>query len=348
MNPDISAKDPTWAELVAEAAERLSKAGVKSPRTDAELLAAHAIGVPRAKLPLFSRESPGVEQRKSFESFVRKRAERIPLQYITGSTGFFGLDIEVEPGVFIPRYETESLAAFATERLRGLLGYRKRNPGDGREAYTVRVLDLCTGSGAVGLGIAHQLAEAWVVAVDICPRAAALAKKNADRLGLGRRFVPLVADLDSAVRVAAGRRFDAVVANPPYVPDSQISTLEPEVGSYEPLRALRGGPDGLQVVRRVLLAAPRLLNEGGFAAVELGDGQIQALLSDTEMWREARYRGLALEQVLEDLSGTPRFVVVSRVAEDVGSRSRRTRRHGRCESRCRSHVSRRFGAAYVG
>lgn len=348
MKPDVSGAGPDWAELIADAVERLRKAGVKSPRTDAELLAAHAIGVPWSKLPLFWRNHPDLQPRESFESFVRRREQRVPLQYVTGSAGFFGLDIEVQPGVFIPRYDTESLAAYVIERLREMVGYRRRNNGSAGQVCRVRVLDLCTGSGAIGLAIAHELPEAWVVAVDVCSRAAALAKKNADRLGLGERFVPLVADLDKALRVAGRRRFDAMVANPPYVPDAQISELEPEVGSYEPLRALRGGPDGLQVVRRVLSAAPRVLNEGGFAAVELGDGQIEALLSDTTMRQELRAGGVELEGVVEDLSDTARFVVVSKVSKDLGLRSPRTRRESGCEHRCSGEVLRHFGAAYGG
>ncbi|WP_440899389.1 peptide chain release factor N(5)-glutamine methyltransferase [Actinosynnema sp.] len=275
-----------------EAERRLAAAGVDSPRADAHLLAAHLLRVPPGKLVL----TPMVEPRVLDElgALVAKRATRVPLQHLTGEAHLWGVDLAVGPGVFIPRPETELLVEWALNALRG--------------AERPVVVDLCTGSGALALSIAHHRPDAVVHAVEKDPTALSWARRNADarsaagdtpiRLHHGDVTAPgVLSDLDGAV--------DLVVCNPPYVPDA--TEVQPEVADHDPRAAVFGGADGLDVIRPVVALAARLLKPGGHVAIEHDDTHgeaVPALLATRKVLTDATPH--------HDLAGRPRFATARR------------------------------------
>ncbi|MGS2808979.1 peptide chain release factor N(5)-glutamine methyltransferase [Nocardia sp. MW-W600-9] len=279
--------------LIVAAAARLAEAGVASPMTDAEHLAAHALGVDRMRLALHPMVEPGEVAR--FDDLVDRRAARIPLQHLTGTAAMGEIDLAVGPGVFVPRPETELLFAWA-------LAWLETLPHD----HPPIVVDLCTGSGALALAIAHARPDAEVHAVELDPAALTWARRNADdRSADGDTPITLhAADVtDPALLTALSGRVDLVVSNPPYIPESAV--LDPEVADHDPHRALFGGPDGLAVIRPMVPTIARLLRPGGATAIEHDDtngGGVAALLA-----------AAGLVGIVEhpDLAGKPRFVVAA-------------------------------------
>lgn len=279
--------------LIVAAAARLAEAGVASPMTDAEHLAAHALGVDRMRLALHPMVEPGEVAR--FDDLVDRRAARIPLQHLTGTAAMGEIDLAVGPGVFVPRPETELLFAWA-------LAWLETLPHD----HPPIVVDLCTGSGALALAIAHARPDAEVHAVELDPAALTWARRNADdRSADGDTPITLhAADVtDPALLTALSGRVDLVVSNPPYIPESAV--LDPEVADHDPHRALFGGPDGLAVIRPMVPTIARLLRPGGATAIEHDDtngGGVAAL-----------FAAAGLVGIVEhpDLAGKPRFVVAA-------------------------------------
>jgi release factor glutamine methyltransferase len=266
------------------AAGRLEAAGVTDAAREATwLLAARlscSVGSLRAR-----RESPlAPEDRAAFATMVERRAKREPLQYILGTAEFLGLEFRVTPAVLIPRLDTEVLVAVAVERLRG--------------ARSPLVADIGTGSGAIAIGVAHLLPGALVVAVDVSPAALEVARENASRLGVADRVHFREGDLLAPL---IGERYDAILANPPYIPAAQMPGLDPEVREWEPHLALTPGGDGLDPYRRLATGAPALLKPGGFLAVEVGIGQAEAV---TALFRQM---GLSVSVHL-DTAGIERVV----------------------------------------
>lgn len=277
---------------ILDAERMLAAAGVDSPRADAELLAAHVLGVERSRLPLIPLVDPPVVD--ALHKVVLRRVERIPLQHITGWAHLGGIDLDVGPGVFVPRPETELLLEW------GLSAVDVEDPV---------VVDLCTGSGALALAVAHRLPGARVHAVERDPTALAWARRNADAraaagdtpitLHAGDVTAPgLLPDLDG--------RVDLVLCNPPYVPED--TEVPPEVADHDPHQAVFGGPDGLAVIRHVVTAAARLLRPGGHVAIEHDDTQgesVPALLSARRVLTDVADH--------TDLAGRPRFATARRV-----------------------------------
>ena len=234
-------------DAVRRAAERLSAAGVPSPRHDAEELAAASLGVPRSALWRSAAVGP------RFAAYVDRRAAREPLQHILGRAYFRHVDLAVGPGVFVPRPETEVVAGAAVEEAR-----RHRHPV---------VVDLGTGSGAIALAVAVEAPQARVHAVELDPTAYRWATRNLSGSGVDLRRGDLAeafADLDG--------RVDVVVSNPPYIP-LNAHIRDPEVAAHDPAVALWSGPDGLDAIRAVERAAFRLLRPGGLVVVEHADLQ---------------------------------------------------------------------------
>jgi release factor glutamine methyltransferase len=242
--------------LIAEAAGELARAGVASPRHDAEALAAHVLGVSRSMLAL---QPDGLARvRAHYQEAVGRRAAREPLQHIVGSAPFRHLELAVGPGVLIPRPETELLVDAALERLRPHTG------------SAPRVVDLGTGSGALALAVAQECPAARVWAVEREREALTWAARNVEATGLP---VTLVAgDLATALAELEGT-VDVVLSNPPYLPLALGPQLDPEVRIHDPAPALFAGPDALAAIRAVAGAAHRLLSPGGVAVVEHGDDQ---------------------------------------------------------------------------
>ena len=273
------------SDVVHRATRYLERHGVDSPRLNAEILLMEVLGVDRAGLYSRSAGLDPVEAR-TYGRALCQRCVGTPLQHLTGHQPFRGLDLLVRPGVFVPRPETEVLVEAALEPLRGL------------EAPTV--VDLGTGTGAVALAIAQEHQGARVIAVDVSPAAVAMAVENASRHGLdvtvaeGDLFSPLPASLEGLV--------DLIVSNPPYVAESEVDDLPPDVRA-DPELALFGGTD---VHRRIALEAHRWLRPGGSVAVEIGSthgGEVRSI------FEAAGYVGVA---VLPDLAMRDR-VVVARV-----------------------------------
>ncbi|MDE3104489.1 MAG: peptide chain release factor N(5)-glutamine methyltransferase [Acidobacteriota bacterium] len=232
----------------------------QTAQRDAELLLLHTLGLPRTalysapELPL----TPG--QLSLYRDALRRRLTLEPIQYITGTQEFYGLALAVTPAVLIPRPETELLVEAVLERL----------PRD----RPVKIADVGTGSGAIALALATHLPLAEVTALDLSPEALTVARRNAHTHRLEPRVRLLHSNLLGAV---AGERFDAVVANLPYVPTGDLPELHPQVADYEPHSALFAGPDGLDAYRQLLPQARAALGPGGLLALEFGQGQAAAV-----------------------------------------------------------------------
>ncbi|MCX4097360.1 peptide chain release factor N(5)-glutamine methyltransferase [Nocardia sp. alder85J] len=281
---------------VVEATETLAAAGVHSPYTDAELLAAHVLGVERTRLALVPMLTP--EQLAEYRRLVEQRATRVPLQYLTGVAAMGEIDLCVGPGVFVPRPETELLFAWALAHLD--MAERGHRP---------TVVDLCTGSGALALAIAHARPDTLVHAVELDPVALKWAQRNSDRLaGEGDAPIALYEGdaTDPAVLAELDGRVDMVVSNPPYIPAG--AELDPEVIDHDPHLALFGGADGLSVIRPMIGTIARLLRPGGVVAVEHDDshGAVMAELFDA-------HDGFLDVAEHTDLAGKPRFITARRM-----------------------------------
>ncbi len=281
--------------VINEAVEQLQAAGVPSPRADAEQLAAHLLGVERTRLALVPLVDPVLVA--DYRALVDRRAQRIPLQHLTGVAPMGEIDLAVGPGVFVPRPETELLFAWA-------LAYLEALPHD----HQPIVIDFCAGSGALALAVAHARPDAQVHAIEIDPAALQWARRNADdRIADGDTPITLYADdvTDPDLLTELNGRVDLLLSNPPYIPEGAV--LDPEVADHDPHLALFGGPDGLDVVRRMVPNITRLLRPGGATAIEHDDtngSALATLLADTGDFAD----------VVEhpDLAGKPRFVVATR------------------------------------
>jgi release factor glutamine methyltransferase len=279
-------------EVIQRSGEFLAKRGVDSPRLQAELLLAHALGLPRMKLYLgFDRELAGPEL-DAVRGFVKRRGDREPLQHIVGSTSFCGLEMTVTPDVLIPRPETELLAVRAVKFLQS------------RGTVAAKVLDFGTGSGCLAIVIAAQAPAAELHASDISETALEVARRNAERHQVAGRMQFHRGDGFGAL--PAGLRFDLIVSNPPYIARNEIAALQPEVRDHDPRLALDGGPDGLDFFRRLAGEGGARLNGGGRVMVELGDGQDAAArgLFESEHWQ--------VEGVENDDTGRARILIACR------------------------------------
>ena len=269
----------TVREALTAASEALAAAGVDSPRLDAELLLAEAMGRDRARLAAEPEAAvePGAARR--FGEMVRRRVRREPVAYILGRKGFRRIEVAVDGRALIPRPETELLVDVALE------------------LEPRRALDVGTGSGAIALSLADELTDCEVTATDISEGALDLARENAARLGI-----------DGRVRfergtVPLGGAFDLVLANLPYVSEDELPGLPPEIARYEPREAVVAGDDGLEAISAVAPAATAVLSEEGSLALEVGAGQagpVAELLLDL---------GFAQVEGRHDLAGIPRVVL---------------------------------------
>lgn len=275
--------------VLARAVAVLEQSGVASPRADAELLAAHVLGVPRGRLALVDTfPAPALAR---YQELVARRAERVPLQHLTGRAGFGELDLAVGPGVFIPRPETELLAQWALAQPAAV------------------VVDLGSGAGALALSIAHARPEARVYAVERSPAALEWLRRNAaERAQAGDRPVEVVAGdaTDPAVLSDLDGTVDLVVCNPPYVPDGV--PVPPEVADHDPPEAVFAGPDGLAVIRPVLARGAALLRPGGRIGIEHDQTHGEVVPDLMRRW---------FTDVVDhrDLAGRPRFATGRRMAD---------------------------------
>jgi release factor glutamine methyltransferase len=274
-------------EALTSATDALRAVGVEDPRLDAEVMLAAATGWERAAL--VADPGAGLEPAASrlFGEMVRRRLRREPVAYIVGRKGFRHIELAVDPRVLIPRPETELLVEIALERAPATL------------------LDIGTGSGAIALAVADELPDCAITATDTSARALAVARANAERLGLGDR----VRFLDGTV--SAGETFDLILANLPYVEETSWSSLQPEVTEWEPRKALLAGADGLDAYRVLLSSCGSLFGRiadqrAAALALEVGEGQAQAvrgLMVDA---------GFGVIETRRDLAGIERVVMGER------------------------------------
>ncbi|HVV64920.1 MAG TPA: peptide chain release factor N(5)-glutamine methyltransferase [Rhizomicrobium sp.] len=272
--------------LLAEAARRLQVAGVESPRLDARLLLARALGR-RADSLVGPVEIP-TDAVARFDDFIGRRLRREPVAYITGHKEFWSLDFEVGPGVLAPRPETETLIELALERLPD-------------RAATLTAVDLGTGSGCLLAAFLSEYPNGQGVGVDVSADALVWAKRNIERLGLASRCRLELADWNDFF--VAGP--DVVFANPPYIASEDIPCLAPDVRLYEPISALDGGDGGLAALRSLSRQMARLLRSQGLGFIEIGAGQAEAAGG---IFEEA---GLKVAEIALDLAGIPRGMVVN-------------------------------------
>ncbi len=252
-------------------AEDLRLRGVDSPRLDAELLLARALGATRIQLIVDAKRELDPRELGSLRELVKRRRAREPMAYILGEREFYGRPFRVDRRVLIPRPDTEALVDVALERTRAI-------------SMSMRALDLCTGSGCVAITLARERPTSFVLGTDTSEDALTLARENALRLGaynVALRRGDLFASLERQPGFAFEPcRFDLVTANPPYVPAGEIASLEPDVREFEPRIALDGGDDGLSALRRVVADAPaHLVSRGGVLAVEVGAGEAGAVVA---------------------------------------------------------------------
>lgn len=287
----------TFKEFLRSGKEQLTAAGY--PEVDAEHLLAHVMGISRMDLhnPLTVEnaitaigDTTLIEE--NFWKLLDRRAAHEPLQYLTGTAYFRYLEIEVGPGVLVPRPESELLVEAVLKNIEG-----RRNSssvdGQGHSAGAVSVIDLGAGSGALTLAIATEAPQTHLIAIEKDPAAVEWLRKNVARISEDVRI--LESDVEDALD---GVKCDVVIANPPYIPDGQ--ELPRDVAEHEPALALFGGPDGMDIPRRFINAAARLLKSGGYFAIEHHEDQSAAIA-------EAMAPSFDDIEAHQDLVGRPRF-----------------------------------------
>lgn len=311
---------PRPLDLTRLAAEHLAAKGVADARLDAELLLAHVLGLRRLDLYLQFERPLEPDDVAAYREAIRRRGRREPLQYITGEAAFRELVVRVDPRVLIPRPETELLvgevlAADLVARADGANGADAGAAGTAGAAeagsgVALSALDIGTGSGAIALSLLREGPFRRVVGTDVSAGALEVAASNAAALGFGERLELRRGSVWEPI--GDGERFHVIVANPPYVMESERAALMPEVRDHEPRGALFGGADGLAVIREIVSGAALRLCAGGVLALEVGPAQasgVAALMGGA---------GLSGARVVPDLAGRDRIVVATRAAgEDL-------------------------------
>lgn len=289
----------TVTELLAITAEFFQKKGIESPRLDAELLLGEVLGLSRIQLYTHFDQPLQEAELDEFRELVRRRGKREPVAYILGRREFFGRDFTVTKDTLVPQPDTEILVETALERL-------KAYPSD----KALKVADLCTGTGAIAVTVALELeGRAEMTATDISPKALAVARTNTEKLSAAEFVTLRQGDLFQALEPEA--KFAAILSNPPYISEKEMTALPPEVQA-EPTLALCGGRDGLDFYRRLVREAADHLEPGGFLAVEIGSEQGGPV---AELARQAGVWDAAGIEIVRDLSGHPRVVVMKKSDE---------------------------------
>lgn len=289
----------TIREAYVEASSFLQGYDVMEAAHCAELLLQHLFGWSRSELLLRWQEMFPVELQGEWEALLQRKAAGEPVQYIIGEQEFYGLPFGVTPAVLIPRPETELLVEQIV-----LLGKTLWPDGGGKASPLVA--DIGAGSGAIAVSLAVQCLQWRVMSSDISPAALAVARANAERHGVGERVAFWEGDL-LAPYIERGLQLDAVVSNPPYIPQADEEGLQPEVRLYEPPTALYGGADGLVLYRRLIAQLGELVAMPQLVGLEVGIGQAEAvskMLADAAEWDEIR--------IVPDLAGIDRHVIAVR------------------------------------
>lgn len=279
MSAGSAGRDKTWTvlELLTWTTDYFKRSGIESARLDAEVLLAHALETQRLRLYIDYEKPVLQEERDAYRALVQRRAqERIPVSQLLGEREFWSLGFRVTSDVLTPRPETETLVEWALSKAKDASQETAQVPGNEGE---LRILDIGTGSGAIALALVSELSQAEMIATDLSPAALQIAGENADELRMGERIRFVEGDLFEPV---AKEKFDLIVSNPPYVARADEGSLPPEL-SHEPEMALFAGPDGLDVIRRLVAEAGDHLSSGGWLGIELSPEQadeVEELLSE--------------------------------------------------------------------
>ncbi len=278
--------------------------GLDSPRLMAELLLAHVIGCERLKLYMDVDRPASPLERDTLRDLVGRALKHEPVQYLVGEAWFFSLPFHVDPRVLIPRPATETIVQHVLGHIRA--GHGRAVTGEG-----ALIADVCTGSGCIAIALLKNLPGARAIGTDLSPAALEIARKNAVRHGVIDRLDLIEGDLLAALDqhpVARARgSLNYLLANPPYIPDREWAAVEPNVKDHEPAAALRGGSDGLKLVRPVIENAAEYLRPGGLLLVEIAESTAAAALELARARPE-----LENASVLEDFEGLARVVVAHR------------------------------------
>jgi release factor glutamine methyltransferase len=279
--------DVAWTTLdvLNWTSQRFGEAGMESARLEAQVLLAHALGCTRVQLYTGFDKPLGEEELARIRGLIKRRLGGEPMAYLIGEQEFWSLPFWVGPAVLVPRHDTETVVQVVLDAL-------------GDRAATRRVADVCTGSGILAVTLARELTGAQVIATELSPDAAAMARRNAERHAVSDRVDVRIGDL--LAPLAGEAPFDVVVSNPPYVATGDLAGLSAEV-KREPRMALDGGADGLDLVRRLVAGLPPLIAPGGLIAIEHGFDQgeaARAIVDATGAFAPAATRA--------DLAGRPR------------------------------------------
>ncbi len=278
----------TVLDLLNWTTDYFKRKGIESPRLEAELLLAHALGWQRVDLYARHDEVLGADRRAPFKDMVARRARHEPTQHILGKAWFYDHEFAVDERVLIPRSETEALVDLAVQAL-------------GAAAAPATVLDVGTGSGCIAISVALVAAGVRVLALDTSADALDVARANAETLGVADRVEFRLGD----VAAVSGKipPVDVLVANPPYVREDELPALAPEVRDHDPVRALVSGPTGLEVIGKIAAAVPAVLKPGGKMFMEIGEkqrGAVDTLLREAAGLRDVRFH--------KDIAGHDRVV----------------------------------------
>lgn len=284
----------TIGKILKWTEQYFARAGLESARLDAEVLLSHVLKKERIFLYVHFDQPLEPQELAAYKDCIRRRVRHEPVAYITGHREFMGLEFKVSRATLIPRPDTEILVEAVLQRL--------KPAGKG-----CTIADIGTGTGAICLSILNYLPKLRGYAVDISADALEVARDNAENLGLKDRAVLLVGDLLDPLRqvLPDGQRLSAIVSNPPYIPRQDIRSLEEDVRGFEPIGALDGGIDGLDFYRRLLDESAKLLEDGGFLALEAGihqARQLRILSEDMPCWKGC--------EIIRDLAGIERVVIL--------------------------------------
>lgn len=289
----------TIGDLLTWTTDFFNKKKIDEGRLSAELLLAHTLGCTRMALYTQYERVPAESQLAAFRAAVKQRAEHVPVAYLIGKASFFSLDFSVNRQVLIPRPDTETLVEQTIQRIRQAPGWE-----------TPAILDLGTGSGCVAIALAKNLPTALVVATDQSAEALAIARQNAQALGVAERVSFGQGDLFGGLQTVTPPppQFHVIVSNPPYIATDQIATLQEEVRDHEPRAALDGGSDGLTMIRRILGETADHLRPGGLLGIEIAYDQgpaVEALFSGAGYLENVR--------IVRDAAGNQRCVIANKV-----------------------------------
>ncbi len=289
------ARETTVGRALAAARQRLKEAGCETARLDAEVLLAHTLQVNRSWLYAHPERRLLPEEVETFESLVIRRARHEPVAYLVGHKSFYGLDFTVDRRVLIPRPETEVLVEHALE----VLDWHRARNEQADTGRKLRVADVGTGCGAIAVTLAVKRPDVLVYALDVSEDALAVAAQNVQRYDVGDRVTLLQGDLLAPLPEPV----ELIIANLPYVPESDWNTLAPDITQYEPRLALDGGPDGLALIDRLLAQASLWLLPRGVILLEIGRDQGKPVRQ-----KALQHFPWARVEVLQDYAGLDRIV----------------------------------------